>query len=842
MQMPKLQRLSKISKFPEWAPYALVVALIVASILSLAVLDFWQEKQRYRERATVATQNIAQLIDQHVSDVFDKIDISLQSVVLYCRAEAVKGRLDPVGINNFLVTQQALQSDLLSLRILDKNGLVQFEWGLQPDNKVDLSDRDFFIRARDDVDAGMVISGPVFARIAQQWVIVFARRIVLPDGSFGGVVYANFATARFEEVFSAVGLGPHGAVTIRGTDSALVHRFPTANNAVGSKEVSKQLQAIMAARSASGAYLATTALDGIERSNAYRKLQRYPFYVIVGLATEDYLGGWENNVLMLSGLAGLAIFVTCLGAMLVYRSTRRLTADIDERKHLDAQLAASVSEFRDLYDQAPCGYHSLDAEGKYVQINATALAWIGYERDEVVGKKSLFEFLTATGQAQFPENFQKIKDEGHVDGLEFELRHKNGTSRWIRVTANAICDAAGNFLMTRSVLYDITVVRQLEAQAYKILREQAAMLDNELIAIIKLKNRQTVWHNKGIQKVFGYTPAEVHGESSRMFYPDDASYLALGAEAYPVLRSGNTYRHQIEMVHKNGHRLWIDVNGVLLSAETDESLWLMVDITALKQAETARVQSIQLEAENRQLSEASRLKSLFLANMSHELRTPLNAVIGFVGLLQAGAVQPDTPKFGAYLNQIGASGKHLLQLIDSMLDFAKAGADKFEFKPESVHLPALVQDVINSLNAGISRKQIEVNTLLDASVADLVLDPLRLKQVLSNYISNAIKFTPERGHVTVSASAEGTEKVRIEVADTGIGIAAADLPRLFTEFQQLSVGTTKTHPGIGLGLALTRRLVEAQGGTVGVRSTAGEGSVFWLVLPRVATVHAALPH
>ncbi|MEX8517818.1 MAG: ATP-binding protein [Leptothrix sp. (in: b-proteobacteria)] len=842
MHVPKLQRLPKLPKFPDWAPYVLVVALIVASVVSLAVLDFWQERQRYRERATVATQNIAQLIDQHVSDVFDKIDICLQSAALYYREEAVEGQIDPIRINNYLVTRQALQPDVVGLRIIDKKGWVRFGAGLDSGRPVNLADRDFFMRARDDANAGLVVYGPVFGRIAKQWVIVFARRISLPDGSFGGVVYANFAITRFEDAFSLVRLGPHGAITIRGADLALVQRFPGTQNAIGSKEVSKQLRDIMAASSESGVYIATTALDGIERSNAYRKLPHYPFYVIVGLATEDYLGGWKTNVLMLSGLAGLAILATCLGAILVYCSTRRLAADIDKRKRLEAQLAASVREFRDLYDQAPCGYHSLDADGKYVQINATALAWIGYERDEVIGKKGLFEFLTATGQAQFPENFQKIKNEGLVDGLEFELRHKNGSSRWVRVTANAVCDAAGNFLMTRSVLYDITAVRQLEAQAYKLLREQAAMLDNELIAVVKLRNRRALWHNKGIQKIFGYTPDEFHGESSRVFYPDDASYLALGAAAYPVLRGGGTYRCQIEMVHKNGQRLWIDLSGVLFSAEADESLWLLMDITALKQAEAARVQSIQLEAENRQLSEASRLKSLFLANMSHELRTPLNAVIGFVSLLQAGVVRPDTPKFGIYLNQIGASGKHLLQLIDSMLDFAKAGAEKFELKPEPVHLPALVQDVLDSLDAGIKQKQIEVTTRLDASVADLVLDPLRLKQVLANYLSNAIKFTPERGHVTVSARAEGTEQVRIEVADTGIGIAAADLPRLFTEFQQLSVGTTKTHPGIGLGLALTRRLVEAQGGTVGVSSMAGEGSVFWLLLPQVAAAQADPPH
>ena len=257
------------------------------------------------------------------------------------------------------------------------------------------------------------------------------------------------------------------------------------------------------------------------------------------------------------------------------------------------------------------------------------------------------------------------------------------------------------------------------------------------------------------------------------------------------------------------------------------------DLTEQRQAEAVRLKTHRLEVENRQFQEASRMKSQFLANMSHELRTPLNAVIGFADLLHAGFVKPDSPKHQEFLGLIGTSGRHLLQLINDVLDLSKVESGKFDFFPEAVDLPTVLKEVQDILHTVSLRKNIVLVTEIDPAVAGLRLDPSRLKQVLYNYLSNAIKFTAEHGRVTVRAFAQGPDHFRLEVEDTGIGIAPADLPRLFTEFQQLDAGYSKQHQGTGLGLALTRRLVQAQGGSVGVRSTLGVGSVFYLVLNRV---------
>src|SRR5207245_3553130 len=181
---------------------------------------------------------------------------------------------------------------------------------------------------------------------------------------------------------------------------------------------------------------------------------------------------------------------------------------------------------------------------------------------------------------------------------------------------------------------------------------------------------------------------------------------------------------------------------------------------------------------------------------------------------------------------------HLLRLINDALDLAKVESGKLDFRPESIDLAQVTGEVGAILRTTASEKQVRVEMAIDPAIGRVVLDPARLKQVLYNYLSNALKFTPAGSVVTVRTVPEGADFFRIEVHDTGDGIQPEELPRLFVEFQQLDAGAAKKHAGTGLGLALTKRIVEAQGGTVGVRSTPGAGSVFHAVLPRQATGEA----
>jgi CheY-like chemotaxis protein len=241
----------------------------------------------------------------------------------------------------------------------------------------------------------------------------------------------------------------------------------------------------------------------------------------------------------------------------------------------------------------------------------------------------------------------------------------------------------------------------------------------------------------------------------------------------------------------------------------------------------------EIAEQSRRAQETGRLKSEFLANMSHELRTPLNAIIGFAELMHDGRTGPVSADQKEYLGDILTSSRHLLQLINDILDLARVDSGKLEFHPEPVNLTRVIGELRDILRTLAAQKRVRIEVAVDPRVNEIVADLFRLKQVLYNYLSNALKFSPEGGRVQVRVMAEEPEQFRIEVEDSGIGIKAEDFGRLFVEFERLDAGTAMKHAGTGLGLALTRSIVEAQGGRVGVESAPGAGSIFFAVLPRL---------
>ena len=244
-----------------------------------------------------------------------------------------------------------------------------------------------------------------------------------------------------------------------------------------------------------------------------------------------------------------------------------------------------------------------------------------------------------------------------------------------------------------------------------------------------------------------------------------------------------------------------------------------------------RRQNIQLEEQFLRAQTASRMKSIFLANMSHELRTPLTAVIGFAELLVDGKVGLLAPQQLDFTRDILANGKHLLSLINDVLDLARVESGSMTFHPERLCLPDLIRETIAGFRLQAAERNIALTTDVQMSAIEVFLDPRKLKQVLLNYVSNALKFTPSGGRVTVHARFEEGSTFRLEVEDTGMGIAVRDIDRLFQDFHQLAGRPSDEVQGTGLGLALTKRLVEAQGGKVGVVSQFGKGSRFYADLP-----------
>jgi signal transduction histidine kinase/DNA-binding NarL/FixJ family response regulator len=279
----------------------------------------------------------------------------------------------------------------------------------------------------------------------------------------------------------------------------------------------------------------------------------------------------------------------------------------------------------------------------------------------------------------------------------------------------------------------------------------------------------------------------------------------------------------------------------------------ITDVTERKMAEDAlrdaketlerkvAERTAELQAAKERAESADKLKSQFLANMSHELRTPLNGVLGFTEFLideKAGSINPRQKE---YLTDVHNSGSHLLQLINDVLDLAKVESGQDDLRVSTFSPAKAIEEVCAVVKGIANKKRVEVAARVAPELSAVSLDEKKFKQICYNLISNAVKFTDAGGRVSLDAGAPQAGWFNLRVTDTGIGIKAEDLPRLFHEFEQLETGTARRYEGTGLGLALTRRLVEMHGGQVSVESLFGVGSTFQVRLPQSAAGSSARP-
>lgn len=304
-------------------------------------------------------------------------------------------------------------------------------------------------------------------------------------------------------------------------------------------------------------------------------------------------------------------------------------------------------------------------------------------------------------------------------------------------------------------------------------------------------------------------------------------------------RSGSTTPFEKEYICKDGRRLPI-VLGLVLLEGSDTVVGFVLDRTAQKAAEEKlKTYAAALEGANRELELAkaraeqeSRFKSKFLASMSHELRTPLNAIIGFSDLLDQELFGPLVDRQKRYVQNVLVSGRHLLNLVNDILDLSKVAAGRMELSREWTPLAVVVEAVNGTIKPLADKQGIEVSVSLPPNLPNLYIDPVRTKQILYNLLSNAIKFTPPGGAVELSAELQA-KTLTVSCKDTGIGIRAEDMPRLFREFEQMEHLDGEKPEGTGLGLALTKRFVELHGGDISVVSEPGKGSTFTFTLPEL---------
>lgn len=258
--------------------------------------------------------------------------------------------------------------------------------------------------------------------------------------------------------------------------------------------------------------------------------------------------------------------------------------DITERKQFDAGLAVLSSEWQDLYDHSPLGHLSLDVDGKFLRVNDTTLRWLGCRREDLIGKMTLIDFLNSRGRHLFRNVFPKLKHLGYADAMQFELCGLDGTVRMVNLTSTTIRTPDDNFLATRSVMNDVTEVERLRHQLAQISLDQSAMLDSEVIAVMKTRERRIVWLNHAAETMLGYSQMELLGQSSLILYANQAAFDEVGSFIVKMLNGQRNGQMHTQMVRKDGSTFWVELSGACLPTGTGEFMWLLTDVTQARLA------------------------------------------------------------------------------------------------------------------------------------------------------------------------------------------------------------------------------------------------------------------
>ena len=376
--------------------------------------------------------------------------------------------------------------------------------------------------------------------------------------------------------------------------------------------------------------------------------------------------------------------------------------------------------------------------------------------------------------------------------------------------------------------------------------ELAQLIDTANAPIFGVDNEGNVneWNLK-VQEITGFAKDEVMGQNLVNIHIKKEYRSSFKKVLDDALQGRETSNNEVPLFGKDGKRVMVlwnattrrnfqgDITGVLgVGQDITELDEYRKDLQRKVEEQTNKVtKSLDIAREtNIRLQEANRHKSQFLSSMSHELRTPLNSILGFSDLLMGQHFGKLNDKQSGYVNQIESSGKHLLDLISDLLDVAKIDAGKMELTIEECLPEACFSSRLSMVEPQLKKKKIKIESVIDPSIKRIFCDIRKVKQIMVNLLSNAIKYSPEGGVIKVNVLKE-TDFVKIEVTDSGLGISKEYQETIFSEFLQVDRARDEALGGTGIGLALTRRLVELHGGDIGVQSEEGKGSVFWFTLP-----------
>jgi PAS domain S-box-containing protein len=524
--------------------------------------------------------------------------------------------------------------------------------------------------------------------------------------------------------------------------------------------------------------------------------------------------------------------------------------ELTERQKTTTALRESEERYRMLIETIPYGIQELDITGKIVCFNQAYIDMLGYADNELFGKtfwdlvnpktaqeevRNYFYYLLTAQPKPTPYYATVVTRPGNFIDIQIDWNYKRDSQ-----------DVIIGFI---SIITNITQRKYAEEKLRQLSR---AVEQSPSVVVITDLRANIEYVNPKFTELTGYQFDEVVGQNPRILksgYTPREEYRKL----WQTINSGGEWRGEFHNRKKNGELYWEFASiSPIFNAEGVPTHYLAVkeNITERKRIEAKlaeerrnlentvkeRTKELRLyiervEETNLRLEEANRAKSRFLSSMTHELRTPLNAILGFTDLLAEQYFGELNEKQLGYVKQIEQSGKHLLSLINDILNVAKIDAGAMELELELVPPEEFIQATVAMTASQFKKKNIAITTFIDPTLKLVTVDSRKCKQIMLNLLSNALKYTPASGRVYISATKQGNSHFKVEVTDTGIGIESSDLMKIFSEFYQTDRVRDEQMGGTGIGLALTRRLVELHGGEIGVNSHIGKGSTFWFILP-----------
>ncbi len=531
--------------------------------------------------------------------------------------------------------------------------------------------------------------------------------------------------------------------------------------------------------------------------------------------------------------------------------------DLVERVRAEAALAESENRLSAVFRVSPIGIVvSRAADGRILDANDAALRLYGFSRNEAIGH-TVLELGLYADPAQREAMLRRLREQGSVDSYPIDFVGKGGRGGLIEASCRFI-ELRGEQCLVAMML-DVTERRKAEA-ALRASEERYRRLHESLTDAFVMTDMpgRLLACNGAYRQMLGYSAEELQGLTYFDLTPEKWRAMEARIVEEEIIPLGQSEVYEKEYLRKDGTVVPVEIRSFLLRDKDNrpEAMWAIVrDISERKRAETeldgyrhhleelVRSRTAELALARDAAEAANRAKSAFLANMSHEIRTPMNGILGMAYLIRRGGVNP---RQAEQLDKIDTAGRHLVDIINSVLDLARIEAGKVELEAKDFSPAELLQHVTAAIGDSIEAKGLALHVDTDDLPPVLNGDVTRLGQALVNYLGNAVKFT-ERGSIRLEARVvEQTDAdclLRFAVTDTGIGIPEGARSQLFKPFQQVDDSFTRVYGGAGLGLVIVKRIAGLMGGDAGVDSSPGQGSTFWLTVrlgkPAAAAAAAA---